>query len=290
MRRAIDYARLPTAVLAFAGFAALACTPVERETEAEPSPSPSPDAVIVEAEPSADSRELGPLLGGAVTPRSPALARWAASVEFDQHRYVTMEHTAWSRIAGSVVVRLEPGGRASACATVREVSGGEMGRYQSHDGKDHRSSSEHAVIVGMTGTWANAAQGPELELVFDRMNWQGCAVDPSTPAFAQPPLRCFGFAPTAKVPSDALLCEVPELAFAPLASLALLIGDTPRAGSWAQRFDLSGHGVAPPEGATPWLLLGAEPGLSLRIRDHDRDAEPLVIERAEVGDPVAPPR
>jgi hypothetical protein len=264
--------------------ALLACTP-----PSEPAPKPASEPVFVEAMPPEHTRALGPLLGGSVVVRSPQLGRWAASVKFDQHRFITTEHTVSSNITGSVVLRLHAGGHASACVLASEASASAMGHYQSRDGEDHYDSSEHAVIVGMTGSWRGVENGPEIEVVFDRMNWSGCQVDPNVEAFAQPPLRCIGFAANDKVPRDALLCEVPE-ALHPLATLSLLIGDSPRAGSWAQRFDPSGHGapapVAGPDG--PWLLLGLDPGLALRSRDHDRDAEPLTIEQAEVRDPVAP--
>jgi hypothetical protein len=260
----------------------LACTP------SEPVPMPASEPVFVEAQPAERSRSLGPLLGGTVVERSPQLGRWAASVQFDQHRFITMEHTVSNTITGSVVLRLEAGGRASACALASEASASAMGHLQARDGQDHHDASEHAVLVGMTGSWRGAESGPGIEIVFDRMNWQGCAVDPNVEAFAQPPLRCVGFAANGKVPRDALLCEVPE-ALHPLVKLSLLIGDSPRAGSWAQRFDPSGHGEPPPAAGPdgPWLLLGLDPGLALRSRDHDRDAEPLTIEPSEVRDPVA---
>jgi hypothetical protein len=264
--------------------ALLACTPSEPGL-----PTPASEPVFVEAQPAENTRALGPLLGGSVVVRSPQLGRWAASVDFDQHRFVTMEHTVSNHITGSAVLRLHAGGHASACALASEASASAVSHFQSSDGKDHHGSSEHAVLVGMTGSWRGVANGPEIEVVFDRMNWSGCQVDPNQEAFAQPPLRCFGFAANAKVPRDALLCEVPE-ALHPLATLSLLIGDSPRAGSWAQRFDPSGHGEPPPAAgpAGPWLLLGLDPGIALRSRDHDRDAEPLTIEQAEVRDPVAP--
>jgi hypothetical protein len=260
----------------------LNCTP------SEPVPTPASEPVFVEEVPAERSRFLGPLLGGTVVVHSPQLGRWAASVDFDQHRFITIEHTVSSRITGRVVLRLDAGGHASACALASEASESALGRYQASDGKDHHNSSEHAVIVGMIGTWRGVASGPEIEVVFDRMSWSSCEVDPNAEAFAQPPLHCVGFAANTKVPRDALLCQVPE-ALHPLATLSLLIGDSPRAGSWAQRFDPSGHGESPPAAgpAGPWLLLGADPGLALRTRDHDRDAEPLTIEQSEVRDPVA---
>jgi hypothetical protein len=264
--------------------ALLACTPSEPGL-----PTPASEPVFVEAQPTENTRALGPLLGGSVVVRSPQLGRWAASVDFDQHRFVTMEHTVSNHITGSAVLRLHAGGHASACALASEASASAVSHFQSSDGKDHHGSSEHAVLVGMTGSWRGVANGPEIEVVFDRMNWSGCQVDPNQEAFAQPPLRCFGFVANAKVPRDALLCEVPE-ALHPLVTLSLLIGDSPRAGSWAQRFEPSGHGEPPPAAgpAGPWLLLGLDPGIALRSRDHDRDAEPLTIEPADVRDPVAP--
>ena len=267
---------------AFLFIGLLACMP------SEPVPTPASEPVFVEEIPVERSRSLGPLLGGSVVVRSPQLGRWAASMDFDQHRFITMEHTVSNRITGSVVLRLDAGGRASACALASEASASAMSHYQASDGKDHHDSSEHAVLVGMTGSWRGVASGPEIEVVFDRMSWTSCQVDPTAEAFAQPPLRCVGFAANAKVPRDALLCEVPE-ALHPLAMLSLLIGDSPRAGSWAQRFDPSGHGESPPAAgpAGPWLLLGVDPGLALHTRDHDRDAEPLTIEQSEVRDPVA---
>jgi hypothetical protein len=260
----------------------LACTP------SEPIPTAASEPVFVEEMPADPSRSLGPLLGGTVVVRSPQLGRWAASIDFDQHRFITMEHTVSNRITGSVVLRLEAGGRASACALASEASASAVSHFQANDGKDHHDASEHTVLVGMTGSWRGVASGPELEVVFDRMNWQGCEVDPNQEAFAQPPLRCVGFAANAKVPRDALLCEVPE-ALHPLVMLSLQIGDSPRAGSWTQRFDPSGHGEPPPAAgpAGPWLLLGIDPGLALRSRDHDRDAEPLTIVESDVRDPVA---
>lgn len=260
----------------------LACTP------SEPMPTAASEPIFVEAMPAEHSRSLGPLLGGTVVERSPQLGRWAASMDFAQHRFITMEHTVSNHITGSVVLRLDPGGRASACALASEASASAMGHLQAKDGQDHHDASEHTVLVGMTGSWRGVEGGSEIEVVFDRMNWQGCEVDPNQEPFAQPPLRCVGFAANAKVPRDALLCEVPETLH-PLVTLSLQIGDSPRAGSWAQRFDPSGHGeppaVAGPAG--PWLLLGIDPGLALRSRDHDRDAEPLTIEESEVRDPVA---
>lgn len=265
----------------------LACTPSERQSEvatrsaeaSEPGVEP-----FVEVEPGADRRELGPRLGGLVTPRSPTLGRWAAKVEFDQHRYVTMEHTVGNRITGSVVMHLDAGGEARACVRVREASNSALGRLQARDGKDHFSSSDDESHVGMRGRWSILGEGPDIEVIFDRMRHDGCSVDPAGHVAAQPALRCFAFAANAAVPRDALLCEVPETLHA-LTKVALLIGDSPRVGGWTQRFDPAGHGEVLPDGAKPHLLLGADPGLALSTRDHDRDAQPLEVHAAEVEDP-----
>src|SRR5262249_51379645 len=138
----------------------LACTP------SEPAPTPASEPVFVEQQPAEHSRSLGPLLGGSVVVRSPQLGRWAASVDFDQHRFITMEHTISNNITGSVVLRLEAGGRASACALASEASTSDMSHFQAKDGQDHHDSSAHAVLVGMTGSWRGAASGPEIEVVF----------------------------------------------------------------------------------------------------------------------------
>jgi hypothetical protein len=263
----------------------VACTPRGSESVvSEQSPSePSESEPFVEAEPRSDTRELGPRLGGRVTARSPALGRWAASFEFDQHRFVTMEFTVESRQTGSIVLHLEPEGRMRLCVHVREHSGSAMSRYQSHDGKDHRTSDDHETKVGMLGRWSTREGSPDIDIVIERMRWDGCAVDPSTPVFEQPPLRCFAFAANDAVPRDALLCELPET-FHALLGAALLIGDSPRVGAWNQRIDPSGHGEQLPANAKPHLLLGADPGVAITTVDHDRDAEPLTIHAAAVGD------
>jgi hypothetical protein len=264
-----------------------ACTPRERAesvvSEQDPS-EPSPSALVVEAEPRSDTRELGPRLGGRVTPRSPALGRWAASFDFDQHRFVTMEFTVESRQTGSVVLDLEPEGRVRLCVHVRETSGSAMSRYQSLDGKDHSSSSEHETKVGMLGRWSTREGGPDIEIVVERMHWNACEVDPTTPLSEQAPLRCFAFVANDAVPRDALLCELPESLHA-LLGAALLIGDSPRVGAWNQRIDPSGHGEQLPANAKPHLLLGADPGIAITTVDHDRHAVPLTIRAATLAEP-----
>lgn len=279
--RSIDFAALLLAV---------GCTPSERESEAvttsavasEPARTSTP--VVVEAEPGPDRRELGPALGGRVTPRSPALGRWAASMKFEQHRFITMERTVGSRITGSVVMQLDAGGEARACVRVRERSESAVSHFESHDGKDHRSESDEERIVGMQGRWTQREGEPDIDVVFERMRWDGCAVDPTTPASAQPAMRCFAFAANDAVPRDALLCEVPE-SLHPLVQVSLLIGDSPRVGGWQQRFDPSGHGEVLPPDAKPQLLLGADPGLALTTHDDDRHPMPLTVRAAEVADP-----
>lgn len=265
------------------------CTPREQaesvageQSVHEPS-EPSDNRPFVEAEPRSDARELGPRLGGRVTARSPALGRWAASFDFDQHRFVTMEFTVESRLTGSLVLHLEPEGRARLCVHVREHSGSAMSRYQSHDGKDHRTSDDHETKVGMLARWSTREGSPDIELVVERMRWHGCEVDPATPAFDQPPLRCFAFAANDAVPRDALLCEVPET-FHALLGAALLIGDSPRVGAWRQRSDPAGHGEQLPADAKPHVLLGADPGMAITTVDHDRHAVPLTIHAAAVPD------
>ncbi|MFV8751731.1 hypothetical protein ACNOYE_14395 [Nannocystaceae bacterium ST9] len=269
---------------------ASACTSTS-DSEAEVDPesgrrSEPPLVVEPPPEPSGERRELGPLLGGEVLVHAPMPARWASRMDFDQHRFITTEHTIESAVEGSAVLRLHDEGRAEACFATHESSASAMGRYQARDGKDHHDSSEHARVVGMTGSWQLEGEGPEITVRFDRTSWRTCEVDPSTEPFEQPALRCFAFAANAKVPSDALLCQVPEALHGPV-ELALLIGDSPRAGAWVHRRDPARGGVEPPTDAQPWLLLGAEPGLELRAEDRDRDAMPLVIRVAEVGDPVA---
>ena len=264
-----------------------ACTSKGTQTQLEPASEPAsePDPVIVEPSPNENRRELSPLLGGSVVVHSPTPGRWASRVDFDQHYYVTMEHVIRNSMRGSAVLRLDDDGHARACFETVKYDSSDMSHYQAQDHKDHHYANEFAMVVGMSGTWSRpSADAPEIEVRFDRMNWRTCEVDPTREPFEQPALRCVAVAANAKIPSEALLCQVPkELHEA--AKLALLIADSPRAGSWDQRFEPSGHGVAPPEDALPWLLLGAEPGFELAAKDHDRDAEPLTIVVAEVGDP-----
>lgn len=266
-----------------------ACTSSESETKVEPEPVHTADPVWVEPspEPKGVERELGPLLGGKVVERVPTPGRWSSSVRFSQHRFITMEHTIAKGMSGSAVLRLEDDGSARACFANRDSSSSAISHFQASDGKDHHYTNDYAIVMGMTGTWKLVGNGPEIEIVFDRSVWQTCEVDPAYEPFAQPALRCFGFAANTKVPSDALLCQVPE-ALDWIAKLALVIGDSPRAGSWAHRHDPSGHGVEPPTDASAWLLLGAEPGLELSADDRERDAEPLTIRIEKVADPVAP--
>jgi hypothetical protein len=265
-----------------------ACTSSEPPGQVEPSPAGDKTRVEPPPKPEGVVHELGPLLGGGVVERAPTPGRWASRVQFDQHRFITMEHTVGNNVSGTAVVRLGDDGLVRACFAGREVSTGDISHYASHDGKDHHNVTDHATIVGMTGSWKREGAGQTIVVVFDRMNWQTCEVDPTTEVFAQPPLRCFGFAANAKVPGDALLCTVPE-ALHWITRLSLLGGDSPRSGPWALRHDPSGHGVQPPVDAAAWLLLGAEPGLELRANDTDRDAEPLTIRVDKVADPVPPP-
>jgi hypothetical protein len=279
------------ALVALALVLASGCTSTsEPETEVDPESGrrsePAPLIVEPPPTPSGERRDLGPLLGGEVRLRAPMPARWASRMDFEQHRFITMEHTIESAVEGSAVLRLHEDGRAEACFATHESSASALGRYQALDGKDHHDSSKHARVVGMTGSWKLAGEGPEIEVRFDRTNWRTCEVDPSQEPFEQPALRCFAFAANAEVPSDALLCQVPEGLHGPV-ELALLIGDSPRAGAWVHRRDPARGGVESPADAQPWLLLGAEPGLELRAEDRDRDASPLTIRVAEVADPVA---
>jgi hypothetical protein len=263
-----------------------ACTATSPESKVESEPARTKDPVWVEPPPAPTGieRDLGPLLGGKVIERAPTPGRWASAVRFSQHRFITMEFTIAKSISGSAVVRLVDDGSVTACFATRESSSSDMSHYQAHDGKDHHYASDNARVIGMTGTWNRTGTGEEIEIVFDRTVWRTCEVDPNTEVFTQPAVRCFGFAANAKVPGAALICEVPEI-LRWIADLALLIGDTPRAGPWAMRHDPSGHGDKPPADAPVWLLLGAEPGFQLSADDTDRDAKPLTIVRAEVRDP-----
>jgi hypothetical protein len=262
---------------------------VEPESASEPTPTENPSLVWVEPPPKLTGveRELGALLGGRVVARDPTPGRWSSRMDFSQHRFITVEHTVETHIEGSAVLRLTDDGQASACFATSEFGASAMSHYQARDGKDHYNSSDHAMVVGMTGTWKLEGEGPDIAIRFDRMEWRTCEVDPTKEPFEQPAMRCFGFAANTKVPSDALLCEVPrELTSA--MTLSLLIGDSKRAGPWEMRFDPAGHGSVdlPPEDARPWLLLGAEPGLVMSAEDHDRDAKPLTIEVGAVTDPA----
>jgi hypothetical protein len=292
--------RLAVLVVGLVGLAS-ACTSSEPETKVEPEPVHASDPESIHArdpepvqpvwielspEPGGIERELGPLLGGKVRERAPTPGRWSSRVSFSQHRFITMEHTIASGISGSAVLRLGDDGSARACFAIRDSSSSDVGRYQTRDGKDHHYGRDDSMVYGMTGTWKLDGSGLEIEIVFDRRVWRTCEVDPNKPPFAEPPLRCFAFAANAKVPSNALLCQVPET-FSDIAKLALLIGDSPRAGSWELRRDPSGHGDEPPADAKAWLLLGAEPGLELEADDDERFAKPLTIQIEKVEDPVA---
>jgi hypothetical protein len=271
-----------------------ACTSSEPTIEVEPeaaepvplvsTPSNPPVYFDLPPNPKGPPQALGPLLGGIVVERAPTPGRWASRVDFHQHRFITVEHTVESSVSGSAVLRLSEDGSVRACFSTDESSASDISHYQAHDGKDHHYASAHAVVVGMTGSWKLDGEGPQILVEFDRMTWNTCEVDSTREAFAQPPLRCFGFAANGKVPGDALFCRVPE-ELNWIATLSLLVGDSPRAGAWAHRHDPSGHGVMPPEDAVPCLLLGADPGFELRASDTDRDAEPLTIRVAEVADP-----
>lgn len=280
------------------GGLAWGCTSSEPSIEVDPQPvedsvgapaaNPIVAPIFIEQQPGplGPGRELGPLLGGRVVERVPTPGRWSASVQFHQHRYITVEHMVESNVGGTAVLRLGDDGLARACFFTDESSSSDISHYQASDGKDHHSESAHAVVVGMTGTWKLDGEGPEVLVQFDRMEWRTCEVDPNEEAFARPPLRCFGFAANAKVPGDAMLCSVPkEMNW--IATLSLLIGDSTRAGAWEHRHDPSGEPT--PEDAGAWLLLGSDPGFELRARDTDRDAEPLTIRAEKVEDPVAMP-
>jgi hypothetical protein len=262
-----------------------ACTSSEPGTEVEPEAGRKGEPLIVEPppKPAGVERDLGPLLGGVVIERAPTPGRWSSRVQFHQHRFVTMEHTIENGISGSAVLRLGDDGVARACFEFRDTSTSDISHFQANDGKDHHYEDDHSMVVGMSGSWALDGKGPEILVTFDRMTWRTCEVDPATEPFARPPLRCFGFAANAKVPGDALLCDVPE-ELDWIAKLSLLTADSPRAGSWWLRNDPSLR-EPPVTGATPRLVLGAEPGFEMQASDTDRDAEPLTIAVKPVADP-----
>ncbi|MFV8751730.1 hypothetical protein ACNOYE_14390 [Nannocystaceae bacterium ST9] len=278
-------------VVLAASLAATTCgaaTTGERDVDPESARVGDPPLIVERpAEPIGERRDLGPLLGGEVVVRTPTPARWASRVGFSRHYLLTREHAIWGSIYGSAVLRLHVDGRAEACFAARETSASSMSEYQSRDGLDHHDSSTDTSVVGMSGVWQREGEGPGVSVRFDRTSWRTCAVDPEQAPSEQPAMRCFAFAATSAVPSDALLCSVPE-ALDVASKLSLLIGDSPRAGAWAYRHDPTGHGEPPPADAQPWLLLGGEPGLELSLEDSDRDEMPPTIVVAEVGDPVAP--
>jgi hypothetical protein len=165
-------------------------------------------------------------------------------------------------ITGNSSVRIEPDGSAAGCFSFSERSSGSVSTPTDDDplGYDvDYSESKNQWKLGLSGRWFITTTG--IELQFDRITHGDCFFDSCHEPTFNLVMPCYGLPAGPKLPRPALLCSVLESER--ITRLALLIGDAE--GAWEfRRGPRKRH--EPPEDAVPWILLGADPGLTIGRR------------------------
>jgi hypothetical protein len=293
----------PSSATAALGVALVACTP--RAEEPTPTPASESRGSAVEPAPAelgasvrdavrdaedaidATDLELGPLVGGS-RPRAPARpGRYAARLSARQHRFITMEHTVSRSIDGGALLDLHDDGTVDGCAWSKTHGSSAKSHYVTPDGKDHSSSHDNEMILGMRGRWTDNAASGAIVVTLDAFAYGSCDVPPDRPASDPAQLRCHALEAGKGLPVAAIACRL-ETTQPQLETVALALVDNPRSGSWELRKDMAhrkDYGF--PEDAKPWLLLGADDGLRVDHRDS-RAREPLRV--TVEAERVVPPR
>jgi hypothetical protein len=285
-RVARGHTRLPVLAMLVVPLA-LACSP--RDADQTPPPiepsepvelsEPPPPQPPPEQHEQHEQRELEPAL-------PPTPGRYASKVAFSGWFFIHTEARIDHAVSGTMVLQLHDDGRASACAGARETGSSSVGDYA---GNVEYRESDHSWIHGLTGTWSSIDSG--FRLRFDRIDYSRCEVAPDRSTMPTPlEIDCTRLAANtvlggnAVLPGEALRCEVSRQDR--LASLALLLGDPPRA--WGLRELSPGDADPVPEQTNPSLLLGADPGIELTLVDGGsyQPGEPLRITATKVTDPV----
>lgn len=257
------------------------CTAKHRDDSA---PAPHDAERVVGA---SEDRVESPAARGSDTP---VPGRYATAFAYSQHKFITMEHTIGSAIDGRVVVTLDDDGLVRACIGYSERASWSRSKYDPH-GED-RGEREHHRLVGYRGTWRSLDDGA-LELRLTGSQARSCAFDEGSHALEPPvTLRCTRAEPGVMPPTHALVCPLGPDASA-LVHAALLLDGSPRAGSWELRKDPSDRGGAGTGGADPdarpMLVLGADPGVTIRSQDGRGASVELSAKIEAVRDPQPPP-
>ena len=219
---------------------------------------------------------MGPVVGKARIDAKVPAGVYQAAFAYSRSVFLTTERSFTDEYRGQGTITLAEDGALSACLGTETSRAGSVGRYESPDGKDHSSGSQDRALLGMTGRWRSTGDGAHLTI--DRVAWGRC----DTPADASSPvsdwqLACGLLAQAGPLPGAALACRA--VGDGPsFDDVALDLGANRRAGAWPLRDPVLGHGKPDPRPACgPWLLAGADPGLTVTAEGRDDEVPTITF-------------
>lgn len=216
---------------------------------------------------------FGPVLAGAVLQPDVKPGRYTVELSSSQDALPTMERAYTHGVHAAAWLDLGDDGRFEACLGVDETQTASVSEYASHDGQPHRSRTQNATLLHLRGAWAQRYDGARLSV--DRVGWGDCAqpAEQMSP-YGAVPLVCGSLPASPPLPVATLGCRA--LGHLPsLETAGLELGASRRAGAWALRFPPMDRGEPDPAPACgPWLLFGAEGGLTVRVEEGPRDEGP----------------